>query len=183
MIEIIPDRYAIDRSGNVYSLRNNAGNRRKIPIIMKPQVSETGYLYIIGYVEENGIIKKKLLLIHRLVALAFIPNPYNKPEVNHKNGIKSINRKKNLEWVTSLENTIHAFKHGLRKKMSPVKFGDINEKCYNSKPINQYNKEGLLLKTFPSLAEAQRQGFSQGNISSVIAGKRKSHKGFLWAFA
>ena len=182
MLEIIPTRYAVDRHGNVYSLRNNAGNRREIPMIMKPQLSSSGYLYVIGYVEENGIVKKKLLLIHRLVALAFIPNPQNKPEVNHKNGVKTINRKSNLEWVTKSENAVHAFEMGLRS-LPPSMLGRINEDCPNSKAILQLDKAGNILQTFPSMQEAQRQGFSQGNISSVISGKRKSHKGFLWKLA
>jgi hypothetical protein len=182
MIEIISNRYAVDRHGNVYSLRNNAGNSRQIPMIMRPQITENGYLYIIGYVEENGVIKKKLLLIHRLVALAYIPNPHNKPEVNHKNGVKTINRKRNLEWVTTSENTIHAYEMGLRVPQRPM-LGRLNEDCPHSKAILQVDKAGNVLQVFPSMSEAERQGFSQGNISSVISGKRKSHKGFIWKFA
>lgn len=57
----------------------------------------------------------KTYLVHRLITIAFIPNPYNKPEVNHKNGIKIDNRLENLEWVTLSENHTHAYKIGLQK--------------------------------------------------------------------
>lgn len=72
---------------------------------MSIQENNKGYLFVCA--KENG--RRKNLLIHRLVAEAFIPNPENKPEVNHIDGNPHNNRVDNLEWVTSSENRKHAY--------------------------------------------------------------------------
>lgn len=74
-----------------------------------------GYLRI--YVSVNS--RRKGFSVHRLLAMAFIPNPEHKPEVNHKDGVKSNNSLSNLEWVTKSENIIHAYKTGLQKFIQP----------------------------------------------------------------
>ncbi len=81
--------------------------------IMKQFLYKTGYLY-------TGLAKnrvKKKYKIHRLVAMAFIPNPENKPMVNHIDGNPLNNRVENLEWCTNQENQIHAIKTGLNKSI------------------------------------------------------------------
>ena len=83
--------------------------RLKKEKLLKPQLqSKTGYYTVNIY---------KVTCIHRIVALAFIPNPLNKPQVNHINGIKSDNRVENLEWVTAKENTKHSWEKGLSKSI------------------------------------------------------------------
>ena len=107
--------YTVTINGDIYSLNYGRSGKKKklVPCGCK---DKTGYLYV------NLYYKKKLhrKLIHRLVAMSCLPNPENKPEVNHKDGNKKNNKATNLEWVTEKENTYHAYKTKLRK----VHFGE-----------------------------------------------------------
>ena len=78
--------------------------------ILKPGIDYKGYLRV--YLSKNG--KNKTIKIHRLVALTFIPNPNNLPQVNHKNNIKTKIMSENLEWITNLDNIRHAWKNGYK---------------------------------------------------------------------
>lgn len=178
MIEVVQGRYGVDEQGVVYSLRNHAGNLRKVPRQMKQRLCKEGYMTVVFDLGTS----RKFCLVHRLVAEAFIANPLNKPEVNHKDGDKTNNVKSNLEWATESENALHAFEMGLRTP-NRGQLGRTNDQCVHSQAIIRMDMQGNVLERFPSMAEAQREGYSQGNISSVIAGRRGSHKGCLWALA
>ena len=92
--------------------------------IMATRLNEDGY-ECVSLTKKNG--KRKTEKIHRLVALAFIPNPERKSEVNHKNCIRDDNRVENLEWVTRKENISYTSKcgHKSKKKLRCIDTGDI----------------------------------------------------------
>lgn len=98
--------YSVSDDGTVYS---HISNR---PLSKGPNKNQ----YVCIRLCKDGI--ERPFRIHRIVAEAFIPNPDNKEEVNHKNGIKNDNRVENLEWVTRSENHIHAYSDLKRKKSS-----------------------------------------------------------------
>jgi len=97
--------YRVYSSGDIFSFKFPNGKH------LKQTIGKDGY-YFIGLTKNKT---QKRFSVARLVALAFIPNPENKPEVNHKNGIKTDNRVENLEWVTRQENDEHSRKLGLSK--------------------------------------------------------------------
>lgn len=136
--------------------------------ILKPQKNTCGYLHVGLHKDGHG----KTVLIHRLVAEAFIPNPNNLETINHKDEVKTNNTVDNLEWMSKRDND----NYGTRNKR-------VGEAL--SKQVQMFDKKtGELLATFPSTREAERvTGISQSNISSCCNGKRKSAGGYIWRYA
>lgn len=147
--------------------------------ILKQTITKKGYLRVSIYI--NGI--RKSLLTHRIVSMVFINNDENKPQVNHKNGIKTDNRVENLEWCTNGENQIHAYKIGLNKSTGHRK-GITGALNLTSKPIIQCDMDGNELKKWDSYTIAAKAlGFSYTGLSRVISGEYKQYKGFKWKAA
>lgn len=136
--EVGYEHYLVSEDGKVYNTLFRKKKRLDNPKLLKTQVNKkTGYNYLI--LCSNSF--RKAFSIHRLVAKAFIPNPLNLPEVNHKNKNKNDNSVSNLEWVTKKQNIQHYF---LNKKFNGGKLFNsiISNKKLLDKGINHYNKIG-----------------------------------------
>ena len=171
--------YQISDKGRIKSLErrvnDNGGMFLLKSKILKPVMNDQGYLRI--GLRKDG--KRKHKRVSRLVAEAFIPNPENKPQINHKNGDRTDNNVSNLEWVSVSDNIKHSYRVLKRKRSMLGKIGINNP---NSKPVAQI-MNGKIIATFPAAKEAERiTGISQGNISRCANKKIKTAGGFQWKY-
>lgn len=148
--------------------------------IMKCRISKKGHRVGELYLHDGKLRQRKNMLIHRLVALAFIGNPpVGKNQVKHINGDKSDYYFGNLEWCNNSEQQNHARKLGLRPP---------NAKSWDyahSLPVNKvYLFSGMTIETYGSFQEAEREtGIPHQNIRKVCQGKRITAGGYSWEYA
>lgn len=166
--------YEVSNLGKVRSLDRKIMNsknyiQKRRGIFLSNQISRKGYLTV--NLSKNG--ENKRIPIHRLVAQAFIINPLNLLQVNHKDENKKNNCVNNLEWCTNEYNS----RYGTKGKRTSEK--NRNNKS-TSKAIYQYNFSGELLKMWPSAGECERKGFNHTGISQCCNGKINSYKGYIW---
>jgi NUMOD4 motif-containing protein/HNH endonuclease len=175
--------YQVSNWGRLKSLPKsvpmpNGRMRNQEERILKQYPNIHGYLLVSIY--KNGI--KNHTSAHRLIALTFIPNPNNLPQVNHIDGDKLNNHLENLEWVTSSENLKHAFSIGLRIP-STHRNNCFNELNAKSRIVQQLTVNGESVKEWPSASEVMRSlGFHSSNIGACARGKIKTAYGFKWKY-
>ncbi len=178
-IEDYEGLYQVSNLGNIRKLRfiNNICNKEKI-FLIKSQKLNNGYLNVILY--KNSNFKNKL--VHRLVAEAFIPNPENKPEINHKDGNKNNNNMENLEWCTRKQNIKHAVETKLYKSPNKGRYGANSYKAIKVKMIDKNTNE--VIKIFGSLIDAAKfLGINKScHIVSCCKGKLKTAYGYKWQY-
>ena len=195
-IKGLDGKYQVSTTGKVKSLISNK-------IIKTIFTAYEGNKKSTGYIAVN--IKGKRLYVHRLVAEAFIPNIYDKKEVNHIDGNKSNNNVENLEWVTHSENMIHAYAKGLMKpsekmkkwskKLGTLYGGKHKNNPFRSKEfqlanakknevkIIQFTKAMGYLKEWESIKKASAElKIDRGNISACCRGKRLTAGGYVFKY-
>lgn len=156
--------YEVSSLGRVKSLPRNGTTKN--PRILNLNLKKSGYVNV--ELKKKG--EAKTCRVHRLVAQAFIPNPENKPQVNHKNGIKNDNCVRNLEWSTMSENLLH------RHRVLGVKghgHGKTPVRCLDTGVI------------YESIHEAERKTGIRHSTISACCLKRKWHHtagGFHWEY-
>lgn len=126
--------------------------------------------------------KQHKVLLHRLIAEAFIPNPDNKEYINHIDGNKRNNSVSNLEWVTPKENVNHAIKYGLRPLICKVKRYKGKDNPI-SKPVIQKSLNGDFIKQWGCASEVTNiLGIKARYIQSCCRGERKEYSGYVWEY-
>lgn len=159
--------YKVSDSGDVYNIKS----KRKL----KLTVSDAGYHKV--NLRNNGSVKTHL--VHRLVALSFIPNPKEKPQVNHIDEDSLNNSLSNLEWCTPKENCNHGTR--LERIRNLIDYEVVAKK--NSKPIIQMNMQGQIVMRWDSITACKNKlGYDKSNIVKVLKGKAKTSYGYKWTY-
>lgn len=151
---ILPDNYEVSNLGNVRYWKDGISHSKYL------RVSKDGY----AEVKFSVNAKNKYARVSRCVALSFIPNPNNLPEVNHINYNKLDNSVTNLEWISGIDN----IKHGLKQRQ---------------RQVYQYTTKGVLIAKYESQDEAHKK-LGYGNVANIhqcVKGTIKSAYGYIWS--
>ena len=173
------DLYQVSNLGRVKSLPHLKPLAKKIVMskekILTPWDNGRGYK-VVSLVKGK---KRKNHYLHRLVLYNFVENAEEKPEVNHKNGVISDNKLKNLEWVTRSENIKHAWDNNFYSRKKRALISRINARKL-ANPIYCYNRERNLTIKFKGIWEAEERGYCRREIHRCLSGKKSFYKKLEW---
>lgn len=162
--------YEVSNSGKVRTLPHTT-NGITVPSTELKTSMHKSHRYIRLRLYKNG--ESKDYMLHRLVAQAFVPNPCNKPQINHIDGDRANNSASNLEWCTQAENNRHAIDMGLQNPWIMIQA--------RKKKILQISMSGEVVKEWESMTEAAKAlGLQVSNISHCCKGRIKSTGGYKW---
>ena len=167
-----PD-YLVYEDGRIWSNKTNK--------FLRPTYTKAGYASVELFNKKGS----KRLLVHRLVADAYIPNPNNFPQVNHKDENPKNNHMSNLEWCTAKYNMNYG--EGAKKRHANV---DYSKSCYRENAIRNGKKvsipvamfsNGVEIKRFESAREASKKtGITHSNILRAMHNERATAGGYTW---
>ena len=153
--------YLASEDGRIYSTLINK--------YLKPYKDKKGYMVV--------HLKDGIKKVHRLIAMTFLDNPDNLPQVNHRDENKENNRVENLEWCDNKYNSNYGTK-GERLSKALINNDE------RSKKVLQYTRDGKLVKEWPSVMEAERNGYIHCHIVRCCNNVKgfKTHKGYIWKY-
>ncbi|MDR1286282.1 MAG: HNH endonuclease [Treponema sp.] len=172
--------YKASNYGNILSVQRHKINRTIRERILKKDKGKNGYFCI--YLSKNGKVKKHL--IHRIVAMTFIPNPENLPQVNHKDENKSNNYVGNLEWCTCSYNSSYGTINQRRTAHTNYYSSANMERHKRDRiPVMQLSRKLELINVFESLSQAAvKTNTPIGTICRCCRGKGKTAGGYIWKY-
>ena len=158
------ENYLIDTMGHIYSMYKNT--------FLNPWHDTKGYLTVELRVDRKRYYSK----VHRLVAITFIPNPDNLPEVNHKDENKDNCEVSNLEWCTTKYNC----NYGTRNKR--VSISNRSTELKFRRPIVQLDKQFNLIRKYPAIERVKEYGFCQPNVVAALHHRRPTVNGYIFMY-
>lgn len=173
--------YQVSNLGRVKSIERVDANKHLVrERILKQSNRGNGYNVVVLYSKGH-----KMFAVHRLVALAFIPNLDGLPQVNHKNENKTDNRVENLEWCTARQNANYGTNRARISKTRKCSKRCKEDVERRKRPIVQYDLSGKFIRRYDSISDAKiKNGIpvNNGSLNACLKGKQKTAYNYVWKY-